>query len=63
VIDLITGPLPDTPQRLGAPLRGELSGIWSARWGTYRVLYRIDDDAGEVIILRVARRRDAYRRD
>ena len=61
VIDFITGPLVDNPKRLGAPLRGELEGVWSARRGTYRVLYRIDDDRREVIILRVGHRRDVYR--
>lgn len=62
VIDLITGPLLDNPQRVGAPLRDELEGIWSARRGTYRVLYRIDEKGGEVIVLRVGHRRDIYRR-
>lgn len=61
VIDFITGPLLENPKRVGAPLRGELEGIWSARRGTYRVLYRVDDDNREVIVLRVGHRRDIYR--
>jgi mRNA-degrading endonuclease RelE of RelBE toxin-antitoxin system len=61
VIDFITGPLLDNPKRVGAPLRSELEGIWSARRGTYRVLYRIDSEHREVIILRVGHRRDVYR--
>ena len=56
VIDFITGPLLDSPRRVGAPLRDELEGIWSARRGTYRVLYRIDDHSREVVVLRVAHR-------
>lgn len=63
VIDFITGPLLDNPRRVGAPLRDELEGIWSARRGTYRVLYRIDERTREVIVLRVAHRRDVYRSD
>jgi len=63
VIDLITGPLLDNPLRLGAPLRDALQGIWSARRGTYRVLYRIDDEKKEVIVLRVGHRKDVYRPD
>jgi mRNA-degrading endonuclease RelE of RelBE toxin-antitoxin system len=63
VIEFITGPLLDNPRRVGAPLRGPLDGIWSARRGTYRVLYRIDDENREVVVLRVAHRRDVYRRD
>lgn len=61
VIDLITGPLLDNPRRLGAPLRGELEGVWSARRGTYRILYRIDEDNREVIVLRIGHRGDIYR--
>ena len=36
VIDFVTGPLRENPRRVGAPLRGDLEGIWSARRGTYR---------------------------
>lgn len=61
VIDFITGSLLDDPKRVGAPLRGELEGIWSARRGTYRVLYRVDDESFEVIVLRVGHRRNIYR--
>lgn len=61
VIEFITGPLLENPRRLGAPLRGELEGIWSARRGTYRILYRIDEENREVIILRIGHRGDIYR--
>jgi len=61
VIDFMTGPLLDNPKRIGAPLRDELEGIWSARRGTYRILYRIDDEAREVIVLRIGHGRDIYR--
>ena len=63
VIELITGALLDNPRRVGVALRNELEGLWSARRGTYRSLYRIDDVRREVVILRVAHRRDAYRLD
>lgn len=61
VVDLLTTALIANPQRVGKPLRDDLAGIWSARRGTYRVLYRINDDAHEVVVLRVEHRRDAYR--
>lgn len=61
VIEFITGPLLENPQRAGKPLRGELAGILSARRGTYRVLYRIDEDESLVTILRVGHRGDIYR--
>jgi mRNA-degrading endonuclease RelE of RelBE toxin-antitoxin system len=61
VVDLLTTALIESPHRVGKPLRDDLAGIWSARRGTYRVLYRIREDTREVIILRVEHRRDAYR--
>jgi mRNA interferase RelE/StbE len=61
VIEFLTGTLVAEPRRVGKPLRGELTGIWSARRGTYRILYRIRDDPREVIVLRIEHRRDAYR--
>lgn len=61
VIDFITGPLLDNPRRVGVALRDELEVVWSARRGTYRILYRIDDERREVIILRVGHRKDVYR--
>lgn len=61
VIELITGPLLENPQRVGRELRDELTGIWSARRGDFRVLYRIDDARHEVHVLRIDHRRDVYR--
>lgn len=61
VIDFITTALLDNPHRVGNPLRGDLDGIWSARRGTYRVLYRIHQDRREVIVQRIDHRRDAWR--
>ena len=61
VIDFITTALLENPRRVGKPLRDDLAGIWSARRGTYRVLYRIRDDLREVVVLRIDHRRDAYR--
>jgi mRNA-degrading endonuclease RelE of RelBE toxin-antitoxin system len=61
VIEFLTNTLIREPRRVGKPLRGELAGIWSARRGTYRILYRITEDPREVIVLRIEHRRDAYR--
>jgi mRNA interferase RelE/StbE len=60
VIEFMTGPLVSNPRRVGKMLRRELAGIWSARRGTYRVLYRINDDPKEVVVLRIEHRRDVY---
>lgn len=62
VIEFITGALIENPQRVGKPLRGDLAGIYSARRGTYRVLYRINEQAHEVVVLRIEHRRDIYGR-
>ena len=61
VIDLITGSLLENPQRVGRELRNELAGIHSARRGTFRILYRINEEQREVAVLRVDHRRDVYR--
>jgi mRNA interferase RelE/StbE len=61
VIDFLTTTLVQEPRRIGKPLRGDLAGVWSARRGTYRVLYRILEEAREVVVLRIDHRRDVYR--
>ena len=61
VTDLLTGPLIENRHRVGRALRNELAGIRSARRGTYRVLYRINDDTREVTVLRIEHRGDVYR--
>jgi mRNA-degrading endonuclease RelE of RelBE toxin-antitoxin system len=62
VIEFLTTALVGEPRRVGKPLQRELSGIYSARRGTYRVLYRINEERREVIVLRVEHRREVYRR-
>ena len=59
-IEFLTGALIDNPRRVGKELRGELAGIYAARRGTYRVLYRINEQAHEVVGLRIAHRSDVY---
>jgi mRNA-degrading endonuclease RelE of RelBE toxin-antitoxin system len=49
------------PRRVGKPLRLELEGIWSARRGPYRVLYRLDDESQLVTVIAVGHRADVYR--
>lgn len=61
VIDLITGPLLHDPYRVGRELRHELRGVYAARRGTYRVLYRIDDVRRAVTVIRIDHCRDVYR--
>lgn len=60
-IEFVTGALLENPRRVGKPLRGELEGIHSARRGTYRILYEIDEVARTVVVHRIEHRRDSYR--
>lgn len=46
----------------GGVLKGEHQGLRRIRVGAWRVLYKVDDKASVVSILRAAHRRDAYRR-
>jgi mRNA-degrading endonuclease RelE of RelBE toxin-antitoxin system len=59
--EFVVGPLLDNPHRVGKQLRPPLNDRHSARRGTYRVIYRIDDHSRTVTVVDVAHRRDAYR--
>jgi mRNA-degrading endonuclease RelE of RelBE toxin-antitoxin system len=59
--DFINGPLLDNPHRVGKQLRPPLDDRYSARRGTYRVIYRIDDKRQRVTVVGVFSRADAYR--
>jgi mRNA interferase RelE/StbE len=61
VVEFAFGDLAREPRRVGKPLRDDLAGLFSARRGPYRVLYRIDDAARIVFIVRVDHRADVYR--
>jgi mRNA interferase RelE/StbE len=61
ITEFLTGQLLDNPQQVGKPLVGELSGYRSARRGAYRVVYRIDDVALLVHVVRIDHRADVYR--
>ena len=61
-IEFITGPLLQSPWRVGKPLGEELAGIYSARLGRdWRVLYEIDEGKHAVIVLDIRHRSVVYR--
>lgn len=60
--EFIIGPLLDNPRRVGKQLRPPLNDRYSARRGTYRVLYGVDDERQQVTVVGVFSRTDAYRR-
>ena len=47
---------------LGNALKGHMRGLRRLRVGDYRVLYEVRDDALIVLVIRVAHRREVYRR-
>jgi mRNA-degrading endonuclease RelE of RelBE toxin-antitoxin system len=49
------------PHRVGKRLLPPLDDRCSAWRGTYRVIYRIDDDARVVTVVDIGHRRDVYR--
>ena len=61
VVEFMTGALVETPRAVAHPLQAELTGLWAARRGPYRVIYEVDDDARIVSALRVDHRADLYR--
>jgi mRNA interferase RelE/StbE len=61
VTGFLTGALLDNPHRVGKPLARELAGYHSARRGAYRVVYRIDEPAQVVHVVRIDHRADVYR--
>jgi mRNA interferase RelE/StbE len=59
--EFILGRLLSTPQRVGKRLRPPLDDRHSARRGTYRVIYRINEEERRVTVVGVIHRSDAYR--
>ncbi|MCA1671242.1 MAG: type II toxin-antitoxin system RelE/ParE family toxin [Actinobacteria bacterium] len=59
--EFVVGPLLRNPHRIGKRLHPPLEDRHVARRGTYRVIYRIDDQHRTVTVVDVAHRRDAYR--
>lgn len=49
------------PRRVGRALTGPLGKLWRYRVGSLRVVCEIRDDAERVLVLRIARRDEAYR--
>jgi mRNA interferase RelE/StbE len=61
VYEFMTGPLLTEPYRVGTRLMPPLDGWFSARRGTYRVIYRVDEDKRIVSVVDVDHRSDVYR--
>jgi mRNA interferase RelE/StbE len=62
VLKLCESALTVNPQRVGKPLFGPLAGGHDVLRGTYRVVYRIDEDHHVVHVLDIDHRSEIYRR-
>ena len=62
VLEFCEAALALSPRRVGKPLFGPLAGCHGARRGTYRVVYRIDEQARIVDVLDIDHRTDIYHR-
>lgn len=61
VLNALTQPEAD-PDEVGKPLLGRLKGLWSARVGSYRILYTIEGSSRSprVIVRAMKHRSTAY---
>ncbi len=61
VLEFCEAALAVNPHRVGRPLFGPLAGCYGARRGTYRIVYRIDENTRTVYVLDVDHRAEIYR--
>lgn len=61
VVEFMLGPLLDSPHQVGYELQRELKGLWSARRGSYRIVYEIKDEERQVHVVWIYHRADVYR--
>ncbi len=61
IVEFLLGPLVVDPRRVGHPLQRELTGLWSARRGAYRIVHEIDESRSLVNVVRIDHRSDVYR--
>ena len=52
----------DDPRRTANPLLGDFTGLWRYRVGDYRIICEMRDETMIVLVVKVAHRRDIYRR-
>lgn len=61
IVEFAFGDLAREPRRVGKPLERDLAGLFGARRGPYRLLYRIDEEARIVYVVHIDHRADVYR--
>ena len=61
MVEFMLGPLIEAPRQVGHPLQRELTGLWSARRGAYRIVYELNEADLVVNVVRIDHRADVYR--
>jgi mRNA interferase RelE/StbE len=51
----------DNPRLLGKALTGSLAGLWRYRIGNYRVVCQIHDGKLQVLVIKIAHRKEVYK--
>lgn len=62
LIDRVKEYLIREPRTLGKSLKGMFQGLYRYRYGDWRVIYAIDEQAPAALILRVGNRRTVYKK-
>lgn len=60
-LEFIFGPLAEQPLQVGGPLTGQLAGLRSARRGSYRINYAVDEQLERLDIIHIDHRGGVYR--
>lgn len=60
-LEFVFGAVTEDPYRLGGALGGQFAGLRSARRGSYRIIYGVDDARSRVDIVHIDHRSDVYR--
>lgn len=60
VWEFLIGALAENPHRVGRPLRDKYAELHSARRGSYRIIYRIQEQKLMVEVIMISHRRYAY---
>jgi len=61
ILEKVEGHLSTEPLSLGKPLKAIFKGLHRYRCGNYRIIYTIDREKKELIVLTVGDRKEIYR--
>lgn len=58
IVSVIEKKLTRAPQHYGQRLHGSLAALWRLRVGAYRVIYEIEHQQVQVLVIKIGHRRD-----